>query len=457
MFSKTRGYIRRLISGRPDRNEMQRRQSGAILVIMPFFLPDRGASAAMHSDLWFSLTARGFDVTVRCPVPYYPEWRDKSGRNGLRMWNYLDHGVRVERYGLFIPADPNSLTQRLLFETSMFLSMMRNLGGRRFDAIVAYSPNAACVGYAAFLKFVWRIPMWLHVLDVTADAAASTGLVKGRAVARIFGRIEKFIFNRADVWSTISLQMAKRLSRMRSRGQPICLQPNWVEPSLNAAIEQLQDRKQREWSEGCRLLYVGNIGAKQSLLAFCKWLGKSDLDLKFRIFGHGNKADEVRGWVAAQDDPRFVLGELFLDDKAYARELERADLYVISEVSGPDAAYFPGKAVVAIQAGVPILAVCSEDSPLGVEVDNYDLGLRASWDDLTPVYRLIRDIEDHGNALDRWRRNCRYRARYYDRKTNIERFAKRLGAFSSAMDIMEMLEPEELTVSQASDTATHER
>lgn len=456
LFSRVRSSLIGLKPARPGKNGLQRDPSRQVLVIMPYFLPDRAGSIAMHCDLWFSLADQGFEVTVRCPVAYYPEWRDKSGQNGLRIWSYKEQGVSVERFGLFIPSNPNSLIQRLLFETSMFLSMLRSLEGGRFDAVVAYSPNSACVAYAAVLKLLWRMPMWVHVLDVTADAAAATGLVKGRTVKRLLQSVEKFLYNRADAWSTISLQMAKRLSTIRSRRQPICLQPNWVEPSLKAAIEQLPDREPGKRSSPCRLLYVGNIGAKQSLLTFCEWLSESDLSFNFRIFGHGSKADEVRCWVAARNDSRFVMGESFLDDEAYARELARADVYAICEIGGSGAAYFPGKAVVAMQAGVPILSVCAEDSPLGMEVDGYDIGLRASWDDLTPVSQLIRDIRACRNDLERWGRNGRQRAEYYDRNVNIERFARRLGAFSSAKDISEMLEPEELALVQNSGTETCE-
>jgi len=431
-----------------DQSDLKRDKPRAILVIIPFFLPDRGASAAMHSDLWYSLAAQGFDITVRCPIPYYPEWRDKSERNGLRVWRYVDHGVAVERFGLFIPSNPNSLAQRLLFELSMFFSMMRNLSGRKFDAIVSYSPNAACVGYAAFLSALWRKPMWLHILDVTADAASNTGLVKGRFLTRIFKAFEKFLYNRANSWSTISLQMAKGLSGRRSRGQPIFLQPNWLEPQLGVAVEQLRHGLQHEQQGKCRLLYVGNIGAKQNLLAFCKWLGQSDLRFEFRIFGHGNRANEVRSWITTRDDPRFIIGESFLGDVEYAEQLGKTDLCIISEGSARGAAYFPGKAVVAIVAGVPILAVCAVDSPLGVEVDSYDVGLRADWNDLTLAYRLIRDIEFDRGMLRPWRRNCLLRAAYYDREKNLARFVKILAAFSAGTDISGELEPEELATSE---------
>jgi hypothetical protein len=445
MLSALKGRLMRLIAGR--RAYRERRDAGAaprIVVVMPYFLPDRAGSSAMHCDLWFSLAERGFEVTVRCPIPYFPEWRDKSGRNGWRRRTTREHGTTVERFGLFIPSNPNSVMQRMLFEASMFLSMLRNLRGGGFSAVVAYSPNAACVGYAAVLKLIWRMPMWLHVLDVTSDAAIGTGLVKHRGLTRLFQTIERRLYNRADVWSTISAPMATRLSAIRTRGQPIFLQPNWVEPSLMAAIVRTPPTDVR--TGPCRLLYVGNIGAKQGLLTFCQWLHGSELAFSFSIFGHGARAREVRNWLAAQNDPRFHLGEEFLDDADYARALAAADLYAICEVAGAGAAYFPGKAVVAIQAQTPILAICAEDSALGAEVTEHDLGLRASWDDLTQAAALIGAIRDHDDRLARWRRNCASRAGFYDRAANIERFAERLRTLVSSGDFTARLEEQTVPV-----------
>src|SRR5690242_16390311 len=89
-----------------------------VYVVLNVFSPDIAGGAAVYTDLCFSLSRAGFGVTVAAPMPFYPEWRDKSGRNGWRVWRYVMNGVAIERYGLFIPRNPNSLIQRLLFEST---------------------------------------------------------------------------------------------------------------------------------------------------------------------------------------------------------------------------------------------------------------------------------------------------------------------------------------------------
>src|SRR5690606_31058725 len=97
-----------------------------LLVVVNVYRPDLGGGV-LFTDLCEGLARRGFDVTVRCAYPYYPEWRDKSGENGLRIRVEKSGGVRVERFGLFIPSKPNALAQRLAYEASFFASLARRV------------------------------------------------------------------------------------------------------------------------------------------------------------------------------------------------------------------------------------------------------------------------------------------------------------------------------------------
>ena len=138
-----------------------------LLVVVNMFHPDRGGGAAVFSDLCCELVARGFDVTVRCAYPYYPEWKDKSGRNGLRIERCEHDGVHVERYGLFVPRNPRSLLQRLVYEGSFFLSLSRSVyRGSGFDLVMVYCPLVGAVAFASLNKWVYRRPLWLNVQDL---------------------------------------------------------------------------------------------------------------------------------------------------------------------------------------------------------------------------------------------------------------------------------------------------
>ena len=204
-----------------------------LLVLVNHFSPDRGGGGAVYSDMCYALAERGVDVTVYCPYPFYPEWKDKSGRNGLSLWRYRENDVAIVRYGFFIPSEPRSLWQRMLFEATLLVSLLRLVPSAiRHDAVMVFCPYFSAVVVAGVLKILLRKPIWLNVQDVATQAAVATGMVRSRWAARLLAATERFFFNRADIWSSISPVMIDKLKPLRNHGQPILFLPNWVDAAL---------------------------------------------------------------------------------------------------------------------------------------------------------------------------------------------------------------------------------
>lgn len=398
-----------------------------LLVVAYMFLPDQCGGSPINSDLCCELVERGFDVTVRCPYPFYPEWKDKSGQNGFRIRTEDHEGVRVERHGLFLPKNPRSLWQRLLHDGSFFLSLSRSLyRGGRFDAVMVFCPLAGAVGFAALHRLVHGQPVWLNVQDLPADAAAASGLSKnGGGAQGLFGRIQSFLFNTADVWSSISPAMIEKLMEIRRKDQPVLFMPNWLHTSMAGAIHSVPSKLRRLPGRPIRLFYSGNIGAKQGLLDFCKLIQKATVPFLFRIHGSGAEADNVRRWVREQDDERFQFGGL-LDERGYVRVLHDADFYVITEKEGSGASFFPSKMIPGMMSGTPLLAVSDPDSPLGQEMRNEQPGPWFSWGRCHEVPAFLEGVHADSERFVAWQQNGLRRARAYDREHRIDQVERAL-------------------------------
>ncbi|HEY0974498.1 MAG TPA: glycosyltransferase family 4 protein [Solimonas sp.] len=377
-----------------------------LLVIVNNFPPDRGGGAAVFGDLCYGLAAQGYDVTVRCAYPYYPEWRDKSGRNGWHIWRYDEHGVHVERYGLYIPKQAGSILPRLLHEASFLLSLLRSVPrSRGFDAVMVICPALSSVVVAVLIRLLFRKPLWLNVQDLAVEAAAGSGLLKAGLLARTARGLQRWLFNRADLWSSISPVMCDALAAQRRRAQPLLLIPNWMDEDLGREIRRLHQERPRSGPRTpVRLLYGGNIGMKQNLLALLQHLQRSDADFQFTIHGDGAQAGAVRDWIASTADPRFRFGPL-LDARGFAEALFDADYFVITESPNAGASFMPSKLVGGIAAGLPILTVSDANSPLGSEVRGHNLGPWFGWDHLHKltefVTNLANDPEYHRQAVAR--------------------------------------------------------
>ena len=129
-------------------------------------------------------------------------------------------------YGMFIPREPRSPWQRLAYEASYFLSLCRSfVRDSKFDAVMVFCPLAGSVAYAAFRKLFIGDPLWLNVQDLPADAASASGIVSAGPAQKLLERVQRWLFNRADVWSSISPVMVERLEDLPIATSSCCSCP----------------------------------------------------------------------------------------------------------------------------------------------------------------------------------------------------------------------------------------
>ena len=403
-----------------------------ILVISNLFYPDRGGGASVISDLCFRLVQRGHDVTVYGTYPYYPEWENKSGSNLWRKHQESIQGVDLHRYGLFIPKNPSNLIPRIFHELSFAVSLSRSLFlFRRFDAVMVICPLAGAVAYASVRKLFYREPLWLNVQDIPADAAAASGISSFGFIDRIGEAVQSWLFNRADVWSSIAPAMTKRLETIQKRNQPIHYVPNFLNETMAAAIDQYESKVGRPARKPVRLLYAGNIGMKQGLLEFCRVLAESDLDCQFQIHGSGAEADRIRAWVAGCGDKRIQFGK-FLDEDGFIRALFDTDFFVITEKPGVGASFFPSKLIPCLATGSPVLSVCDSNGPLGTEVQEHDLGICIEWPQIHTMMPRLQEILRDSGRLAEMQENAFQRARSFQRSTVVEKVERELLRLNTA-------------------------
>jgi colanic acid biosynthesis glycosyl transferase WcaI len=377
-----------------------------LLVISHLFAPDVCGGASIFSDMCFGLAKRNIDVTVRCGYPYYPEWKDKSGHNGVRIERILDRGVHIERYGMFIPSNPKSTWQRALYEGSFFLSLCRSLFCNiQFDAVIVFCPLAGSVAFGALHKLFHGKTLWLNVQDLPADAASASKIVAGKLAQKLLQDVQRWLFNRADLWSSISPIMVERLEQLRDQQQPVMFLPNWLHESIAKQIQACPNKVGRAPRQPVRLLYAGNIGSKQGLLQFCKNLGMSNAPFHFQIYGDGGAAPEVREWLTSSGDSRFSLFPV-LDEAAFVHALHQTDFLVITEKPKSGASFFPSKTVPALASGTPILAVSDPDSPLGREMITHSVGPWFPWNRCSEVGDFLGSNAAREQEFVNWQQNA---------------------------------------------------
>lgn len=395
-----------------------------LLLVVNIFTPDQCGGAVLFEDLAQGLTERGFEVTVRTAFPYYPEWEDKSGKNGWRIEKH--EGVfRLERYGLYIPQNPKSLVARLLYEASFFFSLLRSLFRGRFDVVMVVCPLMGAVAFGACMKWFRGAPLWLNVQDISADAASASGISKSGSFQKVLERVQNFFFNRADIWSSVSPVMVQRLSELQTKQQPIFYLPNWLHQSIANALASLPPKLPRDLSKPLKLFYSGNIGTKQGLLDLIQSLAASKADFHFQINGSGAEANTIQQWIESSQDTRFSFGNL-LPESAYLHTLHEADFFVITEKAGSGGSFIPSKMIPSIAVGTPILAISDVESPFGQEMNFSEAGKHFTWAEVENIPEWLAETANTPEQHDIWRQNALQRAAFYQRDTILNQYAEEL-------------------------------
>ena len=350
-----------------------------LLVISMLYEPDCVGIAAIATDMCHALAERGHDVTVYTTYSYYPEWKLKSDVNAWRVQQEQLAGVRVRRHGLFILRHPARLLPRLLHELSFPISLLRSVLDReRYGAVMVFCPLLGSVAFAAIRKLWHRELLWVNIQDIPAEAGLATGINRSRMFHRLASLVQKLLFRRGEVWSSISPGMVGQLEPLKGKRTTLHLCPNWLVGTLANQVSQWPSKVGRPVNQPMKLLYCGTIGKKQGLLQFCQRLVKFDIAFEFQIRGAGSEAASVQDWIQQEGDARFAFGPL-VSDTEFVEAIHATDWFVISETQGAGSSFLPSKLIPCIALGTPVLSVSDRSGPLGREVTEYGLGIAVEW------------------------------------------------------------------------------
>jgi colanic acid biosynthesis glycosyl transferase WcaI len=179
------------------------------------------------------LAANGHEIRVVTAPPYYPEWRVSSGYSAFMYRFEILSGAYVCRCPLWVPVKPSGL-KRLIhlatFAVSSLPVMLRQAIWRP-DVVWVVAPAFFSAPGAWLTARLCGAPVWLHVQDYEVDAAFDLGLLKGPWLKRLVLGMERWMFRRFDVVSTISTRMKDRALAKGVEPARAVLFPNWVDIS----------------------------------------------------------------------------------------------------------------------------------------------------------------------------------------------------------------------------------
>lgn len=356
-----------------------------LLLIGGNFAPELTGIGKYNGEMIRWLADNGYDCTVITSFPHYPQWKIQAPYEKSRYWFRKEtadnNNITVYRCPQYIPAHPSG-KKRLLMDFSFALSvtvkLLQQLFTRRIDIVVVVAPPFHLGLLAMLYKKVRGARFLYHIQDLQIEAARDLNMLSSPFLIRSLLRLERYILRHADIVSSISDGMMKKVQE--KTGQQVAFLPNWVDVAF---FHPLENRDQIKTAYGFAaadkiILYAGAIGEKQGLEAILQVAGmmKSDVHVKFLICGAGPYREQLRQQVAKLelDNIHFRDPEPF---DRFNQLLNMADVHLVIQKAGAGDLVMPSKLTTILAVGGLAVVTANEHTSLHSIVKENNIGIVA--------------------------------------------------------------------------------
>lgn len=389
--------------------------SKRLLLIGGNFSPEPTGIGKYNGEMIKWLAAGGYDCTVITSYPYYPEWKVQPPYDKHKNWykkeviesNGQGGGkITVYRCPQYVPAKPTGKTRIMLdfsFAVSAFFKVLQLLPRKKFDVVISVVPPFH-LGLLAVLYKKFRGAKFLyHIQDMQIEAARDLNMIKSPKVIKALFGLERYIFKNADMVSSISDGMMRKIQE--KAGKDIFFFPNWVDVSLFHPIE---DRISLKTAYGFDVndkivLYSGAIGEKQGLESILKTADtlRADTQLKFLICGSGPYKEKLKADAEALGLSNVIFFPLQPFEK-FNEFLNMADVHLVIQKGNASDLVMPSKLTTILAVGGLALITANDGTSLHDLVKKHNMGILVKAEDQQALTDgIVRAMGDNAAELAR--------------------------------------------------------
>lgn len=335
-------------------------------MLTQWYAPEPGP-AALPAELARGLVSRGHDVRVLTGFPNYPTGRLPDGWRMQRTRTAVEDGVTVQRVALY-PNHDQSGAKRLVnygsFATSAILNGFRSLAS--CDAVwVNYSPVTIGMPMLA-TRYLHRVPMVTHILDLWPDTLMASGFLDGRA-ARVADRTLSWWCSRMYAASHSVAYISPSIGEvLEDRGVPARKTeyvPMWAnEQVFHGKGVSMRDELEIP-SSAVVLLYAGTMGGAQGLESLITAAARFDRSkLVVLMAGSGTHENSLREHARVSNAQSVQFLGRLPQEKMPDLYATADCCYVSLNEHGLARMTMPSKIQAALAAGKPILIAATGDA-----------------------------------------------------------------------------------------------
>ena len=378
-------------------------QKMRILLIGYNFSPEPTGIGKYSGEMMEWLAKKGNACTALTAYPYYPYWKVQEPYNSFRYLYKTERtsfksggSLTVCRCPMYVPNEPSGLKRVFLdltFLLSAFLKMFHLLLSQKFDRIIVVAPSFQLGLLGVIYSKFSKAKFMYHVQDMQIEAAQDLGLIKSRKIINCLFRVEKFIFDRCDVISSISIAMINKIAQKSKR--EVLLFPNWVDTKIFHPLP-LENRSDLKKEFGFKstdtiLLYSGAIGEKQGLDVIIKVAKQMAMNknLKFVVCGTGPYKQKLQSFAKELK----LLNVIFLPlqpIEKFNKFLNMADVHLVIQKSDAGDLVMPSKLTTILSVGGLALITANRGTSLQMLVEEHKIALVIESENQAGLYEGIK-------------------------------------------------------------------
>ena len=294
--------------------------------------------------------------------------------------------------------------------------------------VVSNPPFMGIIGY--LFKRLRGQRYVVLIYDIYPDILFRFGRLKQSGlITRLWRRINRLVWENAEIVFTLSDQMAANLERWfdvgKTRAGKVIVVPNWADIDRIQPVAKSKNDFAKKYNqvEKLTVMYSGNLGQThdiETMLCSAKRLKGNDA-VHFMIIGEGAKKTLVE--KTKREDGLDNLTVLpFQPENILPALLSTGDLAVISQDKGSEGLMVPSKTYYAMAAGSALIGLCDNNSEVAWIINRHQCGIVVAPGDVDAMVGGIIDLLSDKSKLNRYRANSRSAAERFYSRENTSRY-----------------------------------
>jgi len=370
-------------------------QAGTFWVVSELYYPDEQATGVFMTRIAEGLVAKGLTVAVLTSQPADRLEPKLSTRNGVEI--YRSWSTHLDKNNL-----PGRILNLISISISIFLVALRRIKRGDLVLVVTNPPTLPFVIMTA--SQIKRARCIVRVEDVYPNALHACGVYSDESIVyKIFDRLMKWIFTRADAIVVLGRDMQALVAAKLTVDKEIKVITNWADVDQihpenresNALLRKL------DLTDKLVLQWAGNMGYPhevETLYAAMEKLGDNE-KVHFLIIGAGAK----RPWLEDKVRAKGLKNVTFLGNQPRSEQqtfLNACDIGLSSLIEGMTGISVPSRSYNILAAGKPILAIGEPEGEISQLIIERDLGWVVPPGDVDRFVDVVRHLLNNRPILD---------------------------------------------------------